>query len=46
MNHGHSNLDVVVPGKPRVFMHYFGFPAYVQQCNEVAARGYEGFILS
>ena len=32
-----------VPGKPRVFMPYLGFPPYVAKCNEVAARGYEGF---
>ncbi|WP_417513105.1 flavin-containing monooxygenase [Minwuia sp.] len=36
-----------VPGKPRVFMPYIGgFPAYVAKCEEVAARGYEGFVLS
>jgi cyclohexanone monooxygenase len=34
-----------VPGKPRVFMPYVGFPPYVQKCAEVAARGYEGFRL-
>ncbi len=32
-----------VPGKPRVFMPYLGFPAYVEKCNEVVANGYEGF---
>ena len=35
-----------VPGKPRVFMPYIGFPTYVAKCNEVAAKGYEGFDLS
>jgi cation diffusion facilitator CzcD-associated flavoprotein CzcO len=36
-----------VPGKPRVFMPYFGgFPAYVQKCDAVAANGYEGFALA
>ena len=35
-----------VPGKPRVFMPYLGFPAYVERCNEVVARDYEGFALS
>jgi cyclohexanone monooxygenase len=35
-----------VPGKPRVFMPYIGFPPYVQKCNEVAANGYEGFALT
>jgi cyclohexanone monooxygenase len=36
-----------VPGKPRVFMPYIGgFPAYVQQCHEIVAAGYEGFALT
>jgi cyclohexanone monooxygenase len=36
-----------VPGKARVFMPYIGgFPAYVRQCDEVAANGYQGFALS
>jgi cation diffusion facilitator CzcD-associated flavoprotein CzcO len=40
-------LGVNIPGKPRVFMPYIGgFPRYVTRCNEVAARGYEGFVLS
>jgi cyclohexanone monooxygenase len=34
-----------VPGKPRVFMPYLGFPAYVAKCEQVAADGYEGFAL-
>jgi cyclohexanone monooxygenase len=35
-----------VPGKPRVFMPYIGgVGAYAQKCAEVAANGYEGFIL-
>ena len=38
-------LGANVPGKPRVFMPYLGFPAYVQKCAEVAAQGYEGFAL-
>jgi cyclohexanone monooxygenase len=38
-------LGANVPGKPRVFMPYLGFPAYVQKCAEVAARGYAGFAL-
>jgi cyclohexanone monooxygenase len=38
-------LGANVPGKPRVFMPYLGFPQYVQKCNEVVARGYEGFRL-
>ncbi|HXK22968.1 MAG TPA: NAD(P)/FAD-dependent oxidoreductase [Myxococcota bacterium] len=36
-------LGANVPGKPRVFMPYLGFPAYVAKCNEVASKGYEGF---
>jgi len=39
-------LGANVPGKPRVFMPYLGYPTYVQKCNEVTARGYEGFALS
>ena len=39
-------LGANVPGKPRVFMPYIGFPTYVAKCNEVAAKGYEGFELS
>jgi cyclohexanone monooxygenase len=35
-----------IPGKPRVFMPYLGFPAYVQKCEEVVAKGYEGFALT
>jgi len=35
-----------IEGKPRVFMLYIGFPRYVAKCEQVAARDYEGFILS
>ncbi len=36
-----------IPGKPRVFLPYFGgFPAYIEKCNEVVAKGYEGFSLN
>jgi cyclohexanone monooxygenase len=38
-------LGANVPGKPRVFMPYLGFPPYVEKCNAVAAKGYEGFEL-
>jgi len=38
-------LGANVPGKPRVFMPYLGFPAYVKKCDAVAAAGYEGFRL-
>jgi cyclohexanone monooxygenase len=33
-----------IPGKPRVFMPYVGgVTAYKKKCDDVAARGYEGF---
>ena len=36
-----------VPGKPRIFMPYIGgVGVYRQICNEVAAKGYEGFVLT
>ena len=36
-----------VPGKPRVFMPYAGgVGAYRKRCDEVAAKGYEGFALN
>ena len=36
-----------IPGKPRVFMPYVGgVAAYKNKCDEIAARGYEGFCLS
>jgi cyclohexanone monooxygenase len=36
-----------VPGKPRVFLPYIGgVGRYRQACDEVAANGYEGFVLS
>ncbi len=38
-------LGANIPGKPRVFMPYLGFPPYKEKCDEVAARGYEGFRL-
>ena len=35
-----------IPGKPRVVLPYLGgFPAYRQKCDEVAARGYDGFVV-
>jgi cation diffusion facilitator CzcD-associated flavoprotein CzcO len=40
-------LGVNIPGKPRVFMPYIGgFPRYIEKCNEVAGKGYAGFVLS
>jgi cyclohexanone monooxygenase len=35
-----------IPGKTRVFMPLLGFPPYVEKCAEVAAKGYEGFLLA
>ena len=36
-----------VPGKTRVFMPYAGgVGAYRKKCDEVAAKGYEGFDLA
>jgi cyclohexanone monooxygenase len=33
-----------IPGKPRVFMPYVGgVAAYKKRCDEIAAKGYEGF---
>ena len=39
-------LGANVPGKPRVFMPYPGFPAYVRKCEEIAAAGYTGFAMA
>jgi cation diffusion facilitator CzcD-associated flavoprotein CzcO len=36
-----------IPGKPRIFMPYIGgVGTYRQMCDDVAARGYEGFALT
>ncbi len=36
-----------IPGKPRIFMPYIGgVGIYRQICNDVAARGYEGFAMT
>ncbi len=36
-----------IPGKPRIFMPYIGgVGVYRQICNEVAAKGYEGFAMT
>jgi cyclohexanone monooxygenase len=36
-----------IPGKPQVFMPYIGgLNLYTQKCDEVAAAGYEGFVLT
>jgi cyclohexanone monooxygenase len=35
-----------IPGKPRIFMPYIGgVGPYRQICNDVAAKGYDGFVL-
>ena len=40
-------LGANIPGKPRVFMPYLGgVGPYRQTCDEVAAKGYEGFAFS
>ena len=40
-------LGANIEGKPRVFMPYIGgFPTYVQKCEDVVAKGYEGFRLT
>ncbi|MCO6418767.1 NAD(P)/FAD-dependent oxidoreductase [Siccirubricoccus sp. KC 17139] len=40
-------LGANVPGKPRVFMPYAGGMAHYRRiCDQVAAKGYEGFVLS
>jgi cation diffusion facilitator CzcD-associated flavoprotein CzcO len=39
-------LGANIPGKPRVFMPYVGFPSYVKRCEAVAAAGYDGFSLT
>jgi cyclohexanone monooxygenase len=39
-------LGANIPGKPRVFTPYAGgVPVYREKCDEVAANGYEGFVL-
>jgi cyclohexanone monooxygenase len=39
-------LGANVPGKPRVFMPLLGFAPYVERCNDVVAKGYQGFVLA
>jgi cation diffusion facilitator CzcD-associated flavoprotein CzcO len=39
-------LGANIPGKPRVFMPYLGFPEYVAQCEAIVADGYKGFTLA
>jgi cation diffusion facilitator CzcD-associated flavoprotein CzcO len=35
-----------IPGKPRIFMPYLGYPSYVEKCESVAEQGYSGFKIS
>ena len=45
--HGNSwYLGANIPGKPRVFMPYLGFPAYAERARGIAAKGYEGFTIA
>ena len=39
-------LGANIPGKSRMFMSLFGFPAYAQKCAEVAQSGYPGFVMA
>jgi cyclohexanone monooxygenase len=40
-------LGANIEGKPRVFLPYVGgIPKYMGRCNDVAANGYEGFVLA
>lgn len=39
-------LGANIPGKPRIFMPLFGFPAYVDRCSEVQRSDYAGFALA
>jgi cyclohexanone monooxygenase len=39
-------LGANVPGKTRVFMPLPGFPTYADQCEQVVADGYDGFVLA
>jgi cation diffusion facilitator CzcD-associated flavoprotein CzcO len=35
-----------IPGKPRIFMPYLGYPSYVEKCESVVKQGYSGFKIS
>jgi cyclohexanone monooxygenase len=35
-----------IPGKARQFLNYFDAPMFMEQCNDCASSGYEGFALS
>jgi cyclohexanone monooxygenase len=38
-------LGANIPGKKRVFMPLIGFQPYDERCQDVAAKGYEGFVI-
>ena len=39
-------MGVNIPGKPKLFLPYIGgVGAYRQRCDDVAAKGYEGFLI-
>ena len=38
-------LGANVPGKPRVFMPYIGWPDYVQRLRQIEAEDYPGFVV-
>src|SRR6201995_2752344 len=41
------HMGAKTPGKPRIFMPYIGgVGPYRQICNDVAAKGYEGFVMT
>ena len=45
----HANswyMGANIPGKARQFLNYFDVPLYMDQCNQSASKGYEGFELS
>jgi cyclohexanone monooxygenase len=39
-------LGANIPGKPRVFAPYIGFPQYVEKADAIARDHYRGFELS
>jgi cation diffusion facilitator CzcD-associated flavoprotein CzcO len=39
-------LGANVPGKPRQFMPFLGFPMYVEQVDAITADNYRGFVLA
>jgi hypothetical protein len=44
-----SWVSANIPGKPRAFLPYLGpegIGGYRKRCAEIAAKGYEGFILA